>query len=141
MMDKKLEQYPPYIRQELSKLNDKIEPITKQFMKYRLWGTPLVVVSVLNLFLIILPFGVSTEIIPALILFAVLGAIGMALSKEAKLKRTEVVVQTQDYMLKRIAESDSDYRDEYLRRVRNNALQGVDLFIEFLQKEKRGRWG
>ena len=139
-MDKRAERYPQYIKDELKKLNEAVAAETKKFLRYRLWSLPLVIVSLLNLFFILVPFSITTEQVPLVFFYALAGAIGMALSKEAKHQQQEMQAGSEAYMVSRIENSSisaSELKEEYSKRIKTNSEKAIDLFIEFLKKERK----
>ncbi|MBC5635387.1 YwnF family protein [Ornithinibacillus sp. BX22] len=130
---------PSFIKKEVDKLNETISPFIKKVSKYSFWAFPLIVFSLINLFflLVVMP---ETRTTVSLILYAVMGAFGFALSKEAKHQRKEILKVSEDYIIKRINKSDviaSAVKDRYIRRVKEQPAFAMNHFIKFLEEENR----
>ncbi|SRR5690625_624954 len=131
---------PNFIKREIEKLEKLTKPVTQRAYKYIFWSYPLIFISLINL--IILLFFIPTETIfnSGTVIFAIMGAIGFALSREAKVQRREIMKLSSDYMINRIKKSDivSDHlKSEYINRVRQQPSRSMHHFVEFLQKENK----
>lgn len=129
---------PNFVKREIEKLEEIIAPLLKKASKYTLFSLPLVFFSTINLFVLLFfsPTG-QFEAIPIFICAAI-GAIGMALSKEAKIQRVEIQSISSDYIIERIKKSEiaSDrLKKEYISLVQKQPLLSTHHFITFLQKE------
>ncbi|WP_078544512.1 DUF5392 family protein [Litchfieldia alkalitelluris] len=135
---------PNFVHKELEKINEVLSPITKKVAKYRLWSFPLICISLINLYLMVMMLPSIREVVPTIILYAVLGAIGMALGKEAKHYQLQLQTQSTEYIIKRINESDIEsdqIKARYTRLINDNPKNSMNYFIEFLQKENSHRNG
>lgn len=75
-----------------------------------------------------------------LVVYAALGAIGIALYREAKAKRKEVQKLSVDYITDRIKRSESaseNLKEDYVKRVKEQPVRALYYFVEFLEKEER----
>ncbi len=130
---------PLFIKRELEKLNETIAPLAKKASKYALWSLPLISVSVVNLIFLLFFMPESSNVV-SLVVFAVLGAVGFALSKEAKYHKKEIHKQSRDYMIKRITSSDAapeHSKDKYVALVKGQPVQAMQHFVKFLEEENR----
>lgn len=93
---------PPFIQRELEQLNEKIAPLLKKASKYGFWSIPLILISIFNLVTVLFLIPDKQKMILAIILYAIIGALGMALWKEAKLQRKEIQKVSADYVINRI---------------------------------------
>lgn len=87
--------------------------------------------------LVIMPETKSTV---ALILYAILGAFGFALSKEAKLQRRELVKVSEALIVKRISKSDivtDTTKERYIKSIKAQPALSMNHFIRFLEEENR----
>ncbi|MEH7387765.1 DUF5392 family protein [Bacillus sp. JJ1521] len=130
---------PNFITKELEQLHKKIAPIMMKTSKYMFWSFPLITISLINLlfFLFFMPF--TNEAIPSLLIYAFIGAIGFALSKEAKFKKKEMEAISSEYIIERINKSDvltSGRQQDYIERLKNQPKLALHFFIEFLNEEK-----
>ncbi|MCC3357311.1 DUF5392 family protein [Bacillus sp. REN16] len=135
---------PGFITKELNQLHKKIAPIMMKTSKYMFWSFPLITISLINLVFLLFFIPFTDEAIPSLLIYAILGAIGFALSKEAKFKKKEMEVISSEYIISRIKKSDavtSERQLDYISRLQNQPELALHLFIEFLneedQREKR----
>ncbi|WP_047980299.1 DUF5392 family protein [Ornithinibacillus contaminans] len=130
---------PNSIKKEVDKLNEALSPFIKKVSKYSFWSFPLIVFSLINLvlMLVIMPETKSTV---ALILYAILGAFGFALSKEAKLQRRELVKVSEALIVKRISKSDivtDTTKERYIKSIKAQPALSMNHFIRFLEEENR----
>ena len=130
---------PSFIKKEVDKLNDTIYPFIKKVSKYSFWAFPLIAFSLINLFfkLVIMP---DTRTTVALILYAVMGAFGFALSKEAKHQRKEILKVSEAFIVKRIKKSDvvtETVKERYIKNVKEQPGFAMNHFIRFLEEENR----
>ena len=75
-------------------------------------------------------------------IYAVIGAIGFALWKEAKLNRQEIQNIGVQYMNERIKKSVyvmEDKKKQYIHLINEKPAQAMEFFIRFLQEEDRLR--
>ncbi|WP_377558942.1 DUF5392 family protein [Ornithinibacillus salinisoli] len=131
---------PAFVKKEIEKLNDFLSPFVKKVSKYAFWSLPLITFSIVNLFFLLFLIPSEDRMLVALIFYAILGAFGMALSKEAKLQRKEIQKISSDYIIERMKKSDlvSDrFREDYIKRVINQPVRAMDHFVKFLEEEDR----
>ncbi|WP_080848545.1 DUF5392 family protein [Cytobacillus gottheilii] len=133
---------PAFIKKELEKLEEKIQPVMKKASKYVLFSYPLIFISIMNLFLVL--FGMTTTENAALtiMIYAIIGAVGMALSKEGKLLRKDILKRTAEYIIERINKSEDaseSLKNKYIMLVKGQPFLLIQHFIEFLKEEKRDR--
>lgn len=129
-----------YAKKELEQLQEIISPILSKTTRYMMWAFPLIAVSVFNLITLLFFAESSETTMIQLGFFSVIGAFGLALSKERKLKQKEVLKLGHDYMIKRIEKSSyvSDVRKtEYITMIIAQPLIAVNSFIEFVNEEER----
>lgn len=130
---------PSFVRKEVDKLNETISPFIKKVSKYSFWAFPLIAFSLINLFisLFVMP---ETKTTVSLIIYAVMGAIGFALSKEAKYQRKEIVKVSEAFIIKRIKKSsvvEDSIKDRYIQQVKQQPMFAINHFIRFLEEENR----
>ncbi|WP_047985689.1 DUF5392 family protein [Ornithinibacillus californiensis] len=130
---------PSFIKKEVEKLNETISPFIKKVSKYSFWSFPLTIFSLINLFfmLVVMP---ETRTAVALVLYAIMGAFGLALSKEAKHQRKEILKVSEEFIVKRISRSnvvDETQKERYIREVKQQPAFAMNHFIKFLEEENR----
>jgi hypothetical protein len=130
---------PSFIKKEVDKLNETIAPFIKKISKYSFWAFPLIVFSLINLLfmLVIMP---DTRTTFALVIYAVMGAFGFALSKEVKFQRKEVMKISEDFILKRIKKSNTvedSVKTRYIKLIKEQPAFAMNHFIRFLEEENR----
>lgn len=129
---------PPFVKREVDKLEETVEPIAKKAAKYSFWSFPLIVFSVINLFFLL--FIMQQNNLIVMTFYAAIGAIGLALSKEVRHQRKELIKRTREYIIKRIHQSEevsSEVKNKYIRLVKEHPLRSFQYFIEFLEEEHR----
>jgi hypothetical protein len=138
-MNLPMTEMPSFVKKEIDKLNDTIYPVMKKVSKYSFWAFPLITFSLINLFfmLVVMP---ETRTTIAVILYAVMGAFGFALSKEAKHQRKEILKASEAFIVKRIKKSDvvaDAVKDRYIQHVKQQPTFAMNHFIKFLEEENR----
>jgi len=131
---------PPFIKRELDQLNEILAPLLKKATKYGFWSLPLLLISVFNLFSILFFLPDKQNSVPVVILYSILGAFGMALSKEAKYKRKEIQEISAEYIIGRIKKSDiasAGLKREYIDLVKQHPVFAINYFVKFLEAENR----
>ncbi|HAM81469.1 DUF5392 family protein [Ornithinibacillus bavariensis] len=130
---------PSFIKKEVDTLNEAIAPFIKRISKYSFWAFPLIVFSLINLLfmLFIMP---DTRTTFSLVIYAVMGAFGFALSREVKLQRKEVIKVSEDFIINRIEKSSAlvdSVKDRYIKSVKEQPAFAMNYFIRFLEEENR----
>ncbi|MUK88289.1 hypothetical protein GMD78_07790 [Ornithinibacillus sp. L9] len=131
---------PAFVKREVEKLEEVLSPFVKKVSKYAFWSFPLVTFSIVNLFFLLFIVPSEDRVLAALVFYAVLGAFGMALSKEAKIQRKEIQKISSDYIIERMKKSDivdEQRKGDYITRVQNQPIRAMDHFVKFLEEENR----
>ncbi len=129
---------PQFVIKEIEKLEDALQPVKKKAARYSFWSFPLIALSVFNLSVQL--FTMPDIRISGVILYSLIGAMGMALSKEGKYQRKEMIKQSTDYMVERINKSDAvpeSIKERYANLVQSRPIQSVGYFVKFLEEENR----
>lgn len=108
--------------------------------KYMFWSFPLITISLFNLGFLLFFIPFTNESIPSLVIYAILGAIGFALAKEAKFKKKEIEEISSNYIIERIKKSDvvtEGRQQDYISRLKEQPRLAMHYFIEFLNEEKQ----
>src|SRR5690625_2913534 len=90
---------PSFVRREMEQLQEKVNPLVKKASKYTLWSFPLISISIVNLVFLLFIVPAEYKSVTTIIIFAGLGAFGMALSKEAKLQKKEIHQMSLNYII------------------------------------------
>ena len=139
-MNQKMHTLPHFMQAEIEKLQKALLPLLRKNMKYRLFSFLMIGFSLFNLFFLLLKEDGEPISKIAVILYAIIGAIGFSLWKESRHNRNEIRKQSQDYMLARIQKSThvTDYRKKvYYRKVKNHPLSSMSYFFAFLAEEEQ----
>ncbi len=129
-----------FIAKELEQLHEKIGPIMVKTSKYMFWSFPLITISLINLSFLLFFMPFTNEAIPSLVIYALIGAIGFALSKEARHKKKEIETISSTYIIERIKKSDvltEGRQQDYITRLKSQPKLALQHFIEFLNEEKQ----
>ncbi|MDY0404329.1 DUF5392 family protein [Virgibacillus sp. 179-BFC.A HS] len=89
---------PAFIKNELEQLQKIIGPLMKKASKYTLWSWPMIGISLINLFFLLFVWPDMGDNYAALLVFALIGAFGFALSREAKHKKKEIQSLTTSFL-------------------------------------------
>ncbi|KON88257.1 hypothetical protein AF332_16580 [Sporosarcina globispora] len=131
---------PNFIKRELEQLEETVSPITKKAARYLFWSTPLIILSLINLMTLF--FTVQDEKTSPLtiLIYAIIGSLGFALSKEGKHQQLEIQKLSSHYIKERINKSQwaTDHlKSRYQSLINENPRKAVPYFIQFLKEEKR----
>ncbi|WP_059173194.1 DUF5392 family protein [Bacillus sp. FJAT-27445] len=133
---------PNSVKREIEKLEEILSPFLKKASKYALFSFPLITLSIFNLFILLFVNPNQQYAATPIVVFAVIGAIGMAFSKEAKIQRIEIQNISADYMFERIKKSElvsEHLKKEYSSLIKDQPSLAMQHFIAFLKKEHQQR--
>ncbi|HLR60934.1 MAG TPA: DUF5392 family protein [Lentibacillus sp.] len=131
---------PTFIEKELEIIDELVKPKLKKSSKYMFVALPLLSISIINLFFMLVIEGYSQDMMLALGIYALLGAIGAALYKESKHMNKEIRQIGMDHIIKRIKESEhvNDYmKNQYINNVKAKPKFSMQTFFNFLSEEHR----
>ncbi|WP_077617998.1 DUF5392 family protein [Bacillus sinesaloumensis] len=131
---------PLFITKELEQLHKTIGPIMVKTSKYLFWSFPLITISLFNLGFLLFFMPFTSESIPSLVIYSIVGAIGFALAKEARFKKKEIESISSTYIIDRITKSDvvtEGRQQDYITRLKSQPKLALHFFIEFLNEEKQ----
>ncbi|MFD2924869.1 DUF5392 family protein [Halobacillus naozhouensis] len=130
---------PGFINREMEQLQKTVSPFMKKVSNYTLVSLPFIAISLINL--VYLLVGAQGEVsLFTLGFYALLGAIGLALSKEAKFQKKEMAKRSRDYIIERIHKSEvmsEDSKKEYVSLIKGQPFHTMNYFIKFLEEENR----
>jgi hypothetical protein len=130
---------PSYIQREMEKLQEEIAPHLKKMSRYTIWSLPLVFVSIFNLIFILVNQPIVKEAYLVLIIYAVIGAIGLALSKESKFQRKAIHEQITTFMIERIRKSEvsENRKNIFIILIIEQPINTkVNHYVNFLNEEQ-----
>ncbi|WP_121613381.1 YwnF family protein [Mesobacillus foraminis] len=134
-----MNQMPSNIKREIEQLQKILSPLMKKISKYAFWTMPLMGISIMNLGYLLFFGQVTRESIPAVIIFAVIGALGFALFKEVKLQQKELQKLSSIYIIERINKSEiatDNHKKEYISLIKEQPeSKAMSHFINFLMEE------
>jgi hypothetical protein len=133
-------QMPSYVEREMKIITDHVKPLVKKSSRYTFIAIPMSMMSLMNLFFLIIYNGVNKEVMGSVILFAVFAAIGMALFKESKFLQKEIQQKSNQYIIERIKKSEAvlDYQKrEFITLINEQPVLGFHTFINFLEEENK----
>ncbi|MDQ0273164.1 DUF5392 family protein [Cytobacillus purgationiresistens] len=131
---------PAFVQKEMEKINEKIAPFMKKASKFALFSFPLIVLSIMNLAILIFAAPYEENMLITIIIYAIMGAVGMALSKESKIRRKEAEKVSIDYIINRIKQSEfatEQMKQKYISLIKEKPITAMQRFTEFLQDERR----
>lgn len=131
---------PNFVKRELEQLEEIVSPIMKKASRYIFWSTPLIILSLINLMTLFFTVQDEKTTPAAILIYAIIGALGFALSKEGKHQQLEIQKLSLQYMKERISKSQwaSDpIKTRYQALINENPRKAVPYFIQFLKEEKR----
>lgn len=127
------------VRNEIEKLQEIIFPLMKKTSRYVIWSFPLLGIALVNLVWLVLfaPSSTGTMIMSGV--YALMGAIGMALFKESKINKKKMRKIGNEYMIERIEKSvyvSEGRKKEYIKFIQKQPIKATSSFIQFLNEEE-----
>lgn len=139
-MNIKVNTIPNYMQNELKKIQLKLNPLLKKNMKYGFFSTVMIGFSVINLFFLLFKNDSYPISKIALCIYALIGAIGIALLKENKYNQRKIVEMSQKYVLERMKKSNyltEARKNNYYQKVNEQPFLAMNVLIEFLTEEEQ----
>jgi hypothetical protein len=134
--------FPENIRKEIEQIQKLISPLARKTSKYMFWTYPLIGIALINLgYLLFFATRGDNFYIP-LIIYAAIGAFGLALRRESKLNKKEIERIGVRYIIERMKKSryvTNERKNQYIQIVNEKPILAMENFIKFLQEEDRLR--
>lgn len=130
--------FPENIKKEIEAIQRLILPLARKTSKYMFWTYPLIGISIFNLIYLLFFSTRTTDIYVMLVIYALIGAVGVALLKETKLNKKEIERIGQKYIVDRIKKSrfvPDDRKKHYISAVHKQPVLAMENFVKFLQEE------
>ncbi|GEL08001.1 DUF5392 family protein [Salisediminibacterium halotolerans] len=140
MASESKERFSAYVKHEVDALQKMLAPKMKKSLLYGAIAIPLIISSVFNLYFLLVHVPSGAEMVWFLLLFAVLGAVGMALFKESKFLTNDMRSESYVYMQERVKNSsllNQELIDRYIHDLQSEPKKAMDTFIMFLEHEER----
>lgn len=132
---------PNYIKREIELMQEKLSPLMKKVSRYALWTMPLIWVSLFNLGNVLFFGQINQETIPAILIYAIIGALGFALFRELRFHQKEIRNQSSAYIIDRINNSEvatDHHKQEYIKLIKEQPnAHAINHFIQFLMEENQ----
>lgn len=136
--------FPENIKKEIDAINKLVMPLAKKTSKYMFWTFPLIGVSIINIIYLLFMEDRGNDLYVMLFIYALMGAVGLALLKETKINKKEIERIGLRYILERIRRSSiisDDRKNYYIHSVKEEPVHAMENFVKFLQEEERmNRW-
>ncbi|MCU9612861.1 YwnF family protein [Caldibacillus lycopersici] len=132
--------FPESIKKELEAIQRLILPLAKKTSKYMFWTFPLIGISIFNIIYLLFFTERATNIYVMLVIYAIIGAIGLSLLKETKLNKKEIEKIGIRYIVGRIKKSrfvPEDRKNQYIHKIKITPMVAMEQFVKFLQEEER----
>ncbi|RYG71991.1 hypothetical protein EU245_12280 [Lentibacillus lipolyticus] len=129
---------PTFIERELEIIDELVKPKLKKSSKYMFVAIPLLSISIINLFFMLVINGYTQDMLMTIGVYALLGAIGAALYKESRHVNKEIRQIGMDHIIERIKKSEhvNDYtKDKYIQSVKAKPKFSMQTFFNFLSEE------
>ncbi|WP_058306552.1 DUF5392 family protein [Gracilibacillus massiliensis] len=129
---------PSFMKLELEKLFQKINPLIKKNTKYMMFAVPLLFISLFNLIFFLFFGGFSNGMFAIAVVYALMAAVGLALYKESKHIKRKIKELEMEHMVTRIKKSDviNDYKKkDYISLIKSQPRMGIHTFMNFLTEE------
>ncbi|GAA5417281.1 hypothetical protein Pryu01_02344 [Paraliobacillus ryukyuensis] len=134
------ENMPPFIKREMEKITEQIQPLMKKNSKYVMFAFPLMIVGGFNLLLTFFQGGVGFDQLLVPSIYALITAIGIALYKESKHVNKQIHRIGKNHMIERIETSSiiaDDKKNAYINMVKKHSKMSLQIFINFLTEENK----
>ncbi|SEA22273.1 hypothetical protein SAMN05421743_103222 [Thalassobacillus cyri] len=131
---------PNSVKREVEELEKNLSPVTKKAAKYVFLSFPLIAIATVNLLTLLFMVPEEEVRLSSIAIYAFIGAIGMALSKEAKHKQKEIQKRSVDYIIDRIRKSNiatERAKKDFTDQVKSQPMNAMKHFVAFLEEEKR----
>ncbi|MFG6115356.1 DUF5392 family protein [Halobacillus sp. MO56] len=131
---------PNSVKQEVEELEKNLSPVTKKAAKYVFLSFPLIAIATVNLLTLLFMVPEEEVRLSSIAIYALIGAVGMALSKEAKHKQKEIQKRSVDYIIERIRKSNiatERAKKDFTDQVKSQPMNAMKHFVAFLEEEKR----
>ncbi|MBU8906670.1 DUF5392 family protein [Desertibacillus haloalkaliphilus] len=139
MLSFNINKFPRYTRNELEKIQKLIAPAVKKSTIFIFLSMSMISFSIINLYYLIFGTGTSGLTIFVL-LFSLLGALGVALYKESLHKNKEIQQLSREYIIDRITKSEhlpDDAKDKYVAKIQADPKTTFEVFFQSLDQEER----
>jgi uncharacterized membrane protein YqjE len=133
---------PRFMTRELEKMKEYLTPLLKKNVKLSFTSRILIAISVMNFIFIFVSGQWNNTSTVTLIIYAVLGAVGFALSKESKFINKEIIKKTEEYVVNRISKSRflSDVKKtRFQKAVKEQPINAMNVFVEFMNEEEQAK--
>ncbi|WP_180994095.1 DUF5392 family protein [Bacillus sp. Marseille-P3661] len=130
---------PSFVMRELEKLEQMVSPFLKKASRYAIWSILLISISVVNLFILLFVSPTLEGMRLSIFMYALIGAVGMAFSKEAKFKQKEVINLSTNFIIERMRRSDlvtETTKMRYISLVKDQPLLAIQHLVKFLEEER-----
>ncbi|WP_138416758.1 DUF5392 family protein [Aquibacillus sediminis] len=139
-----VQKVPKHVQKELENIQELIHPIIKKRSLYVLLSIPLLIVSVFNIIFLLFFTDYNQQIFALLIVYGLLGAIGLALRKESKYKKEQIKQLSNQYMIERIKKShilSEQRKQDYTQKIKQHPIAAFTHFVQFLsEEENKSNW-
>mgnify|MGYP005850118267 CR=1 FL=1 len=131
---------PPFIKKEMEKITEQIQPLMKKNSKYVMFAFPLMLVGGINLLILFIQNAWNMDMVTGL--YALMTAIGLALYKESKHVNKRIHQIGKEHMIKRIKTSRivaDEKKKAYVKLVKEHSKMSLKTFFNFLNEENKQR--
>ncbi|WP_112180658.1 MULTISPECIES: DUF5392 family protein [Paraliobacillus] len=134
------EHMPFFIKREMEKIAEQVQPLMKRNSRYILFAFPLMLVGGINLIIMAFQGNWSEDMLPIAVTYALIASIGMALYKEAKHVNKKIHQIGKEHMIERIKTSHvvaDDKKKAYINMVKEHSKMSLQIFFNFLTEENK----
>ncbi|GGM19809.1 hypothetical protein GCM10011351_02090 [Paraliobacillus quinghaiensis] len=131
---------PPFIKKEMEKITEQIQPLMKKNSKYVMFAFPLMLVGGINLLILFIQNTWSLDMVTGI--YALMTAIGLALYKESKHMNKRIHQIGKEHMIERIKTSRiiaDEKKKAYVKLVKEQSKMSLQTFFNFLNEENKER--
>ncbi|MFB1051619.1 DUF5392 family protein [Paraliobacillus sp. JSM ZJ581] len=134
------ENMPPFIKKEMEKITQQIQPLMKKNSKYIMFAFPFMLVGGLNLIVMFFQDAYSFDMLPVTGIYALITAIGIALFKESKFMSKKIHQVGKEHIIERMEMSriiGEEKKNAYIKMVKNQSKMSLQVFFNFLTEENK----
>lgn len=136
------EHLPPFIKKEMEKIAEKVQPLLKKNTTYFMFGLPLMLVGGLNIAMHYTQGSLTMNSILMPAIYALMAAIGLALFQESRGLKKQIHRIGKAHMVERIKQSDiieENRKQIYILTVEKQTKMDLQPFFKFLTEENKER--
>lgn len=136
------ENMPPFIKHEMEKIVEQIQPLMKRNSRYIMFAFPFMFVGGFQLIMMFFQGSIGGDMLVVNGIYALMTAIGIALYKESRHMNKKIHQIGKKHMIERIETSRiiaDDKKHAYIKMVKKHSKMSLQIFFNFLTEENQAK--